>query len=254
MKKILFLLILLFLSAQSFALAWSASPVTIVSNQAFNSLANSIAAPSFNLVAGNQVFVSIFWYDTSTSVNTITDTAGNTYTLVDTVSNVNISGTALYYCTNAIANANNVVTVTWTGSNLYRYVIVDQRSGGLTSGALDSHSNLSNGNAGTNTSSITSNPVTSTTAGELIYACANVNSQNFTFVAGSGYTIALTEPVNKQFTTESQINSGITTASVSLASGSQLWNIVVGTFKPAATSTGSTYIINNAVVNNMVLN
>lgn len=245
-------LILLFLSAQSFAIAYT-QVGTPVSGQAFNSLGSTVAASAFNLAAGNQVFVSIFGYDNSFSVSSVTDTAGNTYVLVDSVTDGNTGQTYIYYCTNAIANASDVVTATWGGSIPYRYIIVDQWSGGLTSGAKDSSSNKSTG-AGASTSSVTSNPFTSTTTGELIYVAALVNGQGNTYVAGSGYTISLTEPVNQQLTTEYQIASGITTASISVASGSFKWNIVAGTFKPAPAPTGSTYIINNAVVNNMVLN
>lgn len=214
---------------------WSPTPVTIVSNEIFNVSGNSVASPSFNLVAGNQVFVSIFWYDLTFAVSTITDTAGNTYVLVDTVQNVNIGGILVYYCTNAIANSSNVVTVTWAGANFYRYIIVDQRSGGLTSGALDTHTAKETGSGGVATPSVTSNSFTATTAGELIYVAACVNSQGNTFTAGSGYTLVLTAPTNKQLTTEMQINSGVTTASITNATTSSEWGIITGTFKPAPT-------------------
>ncbi len=66
-----------------------------------------LVTPAFNLVTGNHVFIAIRTYS-ATSVSSLTDTAGNTYTLDAYYSSQ--FKQSIYSCINCVGNANNVIT------------------------------------------------------------------------------------------------------------------------------------------------
>ena len=85
----------------------------------------TIAAAAFNLVAGRLVVVVAKSEGAAGTIDSVADTAGNTYTpLTGQSYAAGSEGRArMFYCLSATGNATNVVTVTYSsGSSAYRYV------------------------------------------------------------------------------------------------------------------------------------
>jgi hypothetical protein len=123
------------------------------------------AAYSFTQTAGNMNIVAIGWNDAVSSVASVSDSAGNAYSLaIGPTRGTNISQ-ALYYAPN-IKGGSNTVTVTFTQSASYPDVRVLEYSG---VNALDA----AIGSAG-NSSISSSGFVTTAAANELIFAANTV--------------------------------------------------------------------------------
>jgi hypothetical protein len=115
------------------------------------------------MTTGNTVIVFIKWENSaSPDVDSVTDTAGNTYTEVAEFthsSGVEPAG-ALYYATNITGNASNVVAVNFAAAPaiLFSRILVEEFSGLATSSVTDG---VVQTNSGTGTSFSTSNISTS---------------------------------------------------------------------------------------------
>ncbi len=139
--------------------------------------------------AGDLNVVVVGWNDSTASVGSVTDSAGNTYQLAagPTV----ISGTAsqaIYYAANVGGSTHNAVTVTFTTAAIYADIRVAEYGGIATSGALDVAASGS-GNSATSASAA----VTTSNAQDLIVGANLVLTG--TTAAGSGFTSRLiTQP------------------------------------------------------------
>jgi hypothetical protein len=67
-------------------------------------------------VAGDTNVVVVGWNDTTASISTVTDSAGNTYQVAVPLARANTMSQAIYYATNIVASAANTVTVTFSPS------------------------------------------------------------------------------------------------------------------------------------------
>lgn len=79
----------------------------------------TLLAPAFNLTAGNSVVIQARIYPPTTTVTSFTDTALNTYTLVNTFSTASNGYGVYYLCSNCLGNATNVVKL--TGSTTFSF-------------------------------------------------------------------------------------------------------------------------------------
>jgi len=133
--------------------------------------------------AGDLNVVIVGWNDTTQSVNTITDSAGNAYTLaVGPTKNPGFLSQSIYYAKNiAASSAGNVVTVTFTGAAAFPDVRILEYAGIDTSVAVDRTIGASG-----NTSVSDSGALTTTNANDLLV------SGNMVFTAsaapGAGFT------------------------------------------------------------------
>lgn len=115
-----------------------------------------IAAPAINLVTGNAVIVGVKM-EASGTINSVTDTAGNTYTGLTDATYTTDGHCRMFYCANATGNASNVVTGNFSTSVPYRGITVWQVSGQDTGAGFLVDSDVQTGSG---TTSITSPSVT----------------------------------------------------------------------------------------------
>jgi len=131
----------------------------------------SFALPANSLTTGNNIFVFVSYYDTTTTVS-LSDTAGNTYT---GLTQIGPSGGCIgrwFYCFNATGNASNIVTVSFSSSRPYGWgsSIQFSKAGAAfdveTSGAVNPHA------------SVTSESFSTTAAGLILAGENSYNAQN----------------------------------------------------------------------------
>jgi RHS repeat-associated protein len=128
----------------------------------------------------NVVFVS--WYDPTRTVTSVTDTAGNKYSLAVTGSASGGTGAqAIYYATNIAASASNTVTVQFNAGTL-KVLRVLEYSGVSTTSPLD----VAVSGSGSQGTTLTSGPMTTTASKDLVVAgnygfgCVGSPSTGFT--------------------------------------------------------------------------
>lgn len=137
--------------------------------------------------AGNLNVVIIGWDDATTTVQSVTDSAGNTYTLAfNPTVGIGISQ-AIYYAKNINAAVSNTVTVTFNAPAQSPDVRILEYSGLDTVTPLDTGA----GNSGTGTA-LDSGPITTSTAGDLVIASSTVGG--IVAAAGPIFTTVTTTP------------------------------------------------------------
>lgn len=156
------------------------------------SSAGTIATPAFSVTAGNTIIVSVSSYTaTKQTVSSITDTAGNTYTRCGNREAGDAShDQEVWVAANILGNASNVVTVTFSGSAAWRYVIAAQYSGLATSSPYDVGSALIITASGT---THTTNTAVTTVANELCFGWFVTWDNPYTYSATCPYTLRWTQ-------------------------------------------------------------
>ena len=133
-------------------------------------------------LSGHLNVICVGWTDSAHSVQSVTDTAGNTYAAATGMLVVPGSRSQiLYYAKNIAAAATNTVTVTFNGSVPNADVRILEYSGLDTSNPLD----VSAGASGTGIA-LDSGSVTTNNASELLVAADDV--QHAIVAAGTGFT------------------------------------------------------------------
>lgn len=195
---------------------------------------SSIATAPVSHTAGNFVVVAVRWaiLGSAVTLSSITDTAGNTYTLATTY----FSGSAadavtIGYAANILGNASNVLTANFSNAGAsYRGILACQFSGVATASPLDV---LISGATGTNNAP-TSSSFTTTNANDLIFIALDQGALGGNYTAGSGYTLSgksVDVALDIQWKTVSSIQTGVTAASSSTSSS--MWLVYGATFKAA---------------------
>jgi len=173
--------------------------------------------------AGNLNIVAVGWNDTTSTVSSVSDSRGNTYTQAGTT----ISGTgmrqAIYYAKNVTAGSNSV-TVVFNQAAAYVDVRILEYSGLDTTSPLD----VTAGAAG-NSASPSSGAATTTSSNELIFG-AGMTASAYS-AAGAGFTSRIITSPDKDIA-EDQLGSsaGSYSASAPLSSSSA-WVMQMATFK-----------------------
>jgi len=142
----------------------------------------SIVTGTFAATSGNLIVVFIRIGGTG-AFSSITDTAGNTYTLAisDTSRDPNL---LCYYAKNITGHATNAVTVNFSPSALYSWVFAAQYSGLDTSSPLD----VTEAKLGTGVTDIVADAITTAQDNEVVLAAVSQN--NFTnYTAGADFTL-----------------------------------------------------------------
>src|ERR1051326_3467595 len=228
------------------SIALVGSSVKAVRNEGFNVVgsASSIDLPSFSATSGNLIAVGVsYYYFAHTEDLAVTDTAGNTYTLVATVggdTGTNLTHVvAILYAKNITGNGSNVINIAFSRSSspenpprINAFAL--QYSGLSTSAPLD-QSVATEGSLG---SSVTSGSFTTTAADELLFAiAANVSDDVTACVAGTGYTLedssvasASNYGIGVEDKIVSSIQTGVTTSMTFTLTNNNYPGIVVATF------------------------
>ena len=188
--------------------------------------ATTIAAPAANHTTGNLLVVFVGLRDTSVTVSSIADTAGNTYTYVTRIAGTS-SAIECWYAKNITGNANNVVTATFSASVYYRTITVNQYSGCDTSAPLDQY----NTGTGYDTAPTTGN-ITTTVADEVLVAGVRLLASRI-ITAGTNYTKRV--DTSSWGASEDRIVSATGTYNATFSlSDVTYWATIVASFKAVA--------------------
>jgi hypothetical protein len=171
--------------------------------------------------AGNLNVVAVGWGDTTSSVSSVTDSRGNTYTRA-VGPTVNGGQQSIYYAKNIAAGA-NTVTVTFNQAASYPDVRILEYSGLDTTNPLD----VTAGGVGTGTAA-SSGAATTTVANELIFGTGTAGGNGFTG-AGSGFTSRVLNIYGSL--AEDKIVTGTGSNSTTGTVASAPWIMQMATFK-----------------------
>lgn len=211
------------------------TPADVGSNATTGTVVTSLAITlSSGVAAGSLILVAIANHNSAAFVpDAVTDTAGNTYTIVS-AANSNAVTANLAYCANAAAlSAGNTITVTYSTT---RHIAM--RAYSVSGAAASAFDQSATNAAGSGTSASVGPTGTTTQANELVFAVFGYQNSK-TFTAGTGYT------AGTKTETTSTIRGVIAEWKTVSATGTQTadgsWNssttyaAVVGTFKEGAT-------------------
>jgi hypothetical protein len=192
--------------------------------------------------AGNLNLVAVMWGDTTSAVNSVTDSKGNDYALA--VGPTQIAGLtqSIYYAKN-IAGGSNTVTVTFKQAASYPNVNVLEYSGLDTTSPLDVASSATGSGTTAN-----SGPVATTYANELIFGAGNPSSV-FTG-AGSGFSNRIINSFGGISEDRIVSSTGSYNAMATLTSGT--WVMQVVTFRGTGLPAGGTYTTSFPLVENPI--
>lgn len=172
--------------------------------------ATTISATALNVVAGDTVVVSVRGPNNDVSISGVTDTAGNIYRQACGIPSGTTGRHEVWYCTNCVANASNVVTATFDTSQTFTGIAVAQFRGIASISPLDVCSFFIKT---TSSNNVTSNAFTTAVADSVIIACAHVNGIGNAWTPDSGYTEATEDASNVQqiqYKIVSGIQTGVT--------------------------------------------
>jgi hypothetical protein len=191
---------------------------------------SSGATGTFTATAGNTIIVAVWWVNNATnSLTSVTDTAGNSYTLIGTKLLNSVTGKYMQwaYVTNCLGNASNAVTANLNVSARITVIAV-QYSGLATSSVLDQTASGKDEAGGSAT--LTSAAFTTTQADELILEWGHAIGSVPT--AGAGYTSRVATVRTRL---AEQIVSTVQTGATATQTlgGADNWSILVATFKMA---------------------
>ncbi|HEX2712770.1 MAG TPA: chitobiase/beta-hexosaminidase C-terminal domain-containing protein, partial [Candidatus Acidoferrales bacterium] len=194
----------------------------------------TISTNSFTANAGNFIAVVVRYGTSNNARVTLSDTAGNGYTLArHQVEGGSSTSTAIdiYYAKNIAGATSNVITASFAPAQRLVTLISFQYSGVDPSSPLDVTAGA--GAAGTASTMATSNPFTTTSPAEVIVVGGTFYNLN-TLSAGAGYTMRVSNP---RTAGEDRIVSSLQNGATAtmLSNSSNRWIIVVAAFKAAGT-------------------
>lgn len=143
--------------------------------------ATTLAAPAVATAAGNHLFVHLRWETADTPVS-VSDSAGNSYTVVTASKTTNGAHSQWFYCLNALGSGSNVATATWTAAQAYRSIRLMEFSG--TSPVFEQLVNTTSAATGT---TLASNAFSTASAG-LVLIGASTFSSDTSASYSAGYT------------------------------------------------------------------
>ena len=198
----------------------SATPQTPQSTVAL-AYANAQAAGDTNIIA-------VGWNDATSTITSVTDSAGNTYQLAAPVRRGTALSQAIYYARNikAAAAGANTVTAQFSSAVPYADVRIAEYSGLDALNPFDAASS----NSGTGTTAISGN-VTTTSASELLVG-AGMTSGTFTG-SSAGFTTRIITPIDADIVNDRLVTSVGTYSAGATQSGSNNWVMQVATFRAA---------------------
>ena len=184
-------------------------------------------------LAGDTNIVAVGWNNTTSNINSVSDTKGNIYVLAAPVTRGNGMSQALYYAKNivsAAANA-NTVTVTFNTSTAYVDLRVTEYSG------LDPASPFDQTASATGSGTVASTAaVTTRYSNELIFGAGMTNA-NFS-TSGSGFTTRVITAPDADIVFDKTVSS-IGSYNVS-ATQSGSWILQMATFRVAGAAADTT--------------
>ena len=174
--------------------------------------------------AGDLNIVVVGWNDATSSVSSVTDSAGNSYALaIGPTSGVNLRQ-SIYYARNIRGGA-NTVTVSFNQAAAFPDVRVLEYRGLNTTSPLDAAHGASGNSATAN-----SGAAATTAATELIFGADMVYTGNKT--PGSGFTARIITSPDSDLAEDQTVSSTGSYAATATLTASGNWVMQVATFKP----------------------
>jgi IPT/TIG domain len=203
--------------------AGQAAVVQVNSNPAVLIETNSVAVPFTNpQVAGNLNIVVVGWDDTSATIGSVADSAGNTYELaagtLSTAPAARSVSQAIYYAKN-IKSGVNTVTVTFNQNTAGQSVRVVEYSGLDLTNPVDTSVGASG-----NTALADSGPVATNSANDLLFGAGGITT-GFNG-PGTGFTERLLNGFGDIIEDQSVVATGSYNATATLSSGSWVMQMV----------------------------
>lgn len=184
MKKLLLLLLLLCgIAVQGWA---ATSNVQAVQGSSASSSAPTRAFGS-NVTAGNAIGGFIQWTSTSITLTSVTDSLGNTYTLIHNPTDHIVVRSAMFYAVNIAGGAD---TLTFNFSSAVTSAQVFHEIGGVSVSPFDGSTINTQDAPGTGTDAVTSTAITTTAAGDYIFGASSEWSTGSAINVGTGFTTA----------------------------------------------------------------
>ena len=205
----------------------SGNPLTHNNNGSFTT--GGIAA-AFNALTAHTIVFTEFSLSSACTVTSVTDSAGNTWTVVAGASDGNMKLWAAYANNPSTYGSTDYLVVNFSGTNTLGMINI---YGELLNGPTSSPLGASNGSTGTSTTPSTS--LTSVTSASAIISLTT-NNGNSVPSAGSGYTLG---PTGSGFATsygygsESNLSSGSGTVAANYTISSATWNVIALAFSPS---------------------
>ncbi len=215
---------------------------TARASNATGTLVSSIQTGAFAATTGNMLIVGARHGTDFVSGITVTDTAGNTFTAIGslTPNSPNLGVAQMFYAKNITGNVANRVTCTFAAPVAYNSCVVLQVVGANTSTPLDAHSETGVGASSTN--SCISGSVTTTLANSILASHCSAASLNAVFSSGASYNLDV-QDADGLSSMESKVASAIqtgVTATTSFNGAAKPTIGLVATFK-AATAAGAAW-------------
>ena len=191
--------------------------------------AGTIPLPAISNSTGGLLVVHAR-FGSSTTVSSVTDTAGNTY--ISTPSQAfNTTHFQFWYCPNAKTNPINVITITLSGTTSFTSGCVWEVASADLSAPFDVQAWASN----TSGSLLTSSPYSTVAAKEIILGSGESNAGGFTYTQQSGYTLDSSGYISGQSGAEhlivNSLQTNVTTSMTLSTPTGTFWGMHVATFK-----------------------
>jgi hypothetical protein len=178
--------------------------------------------------AGDTNILAIGWNDATSTITSVTDSAGNTYQVATPVARGSALSQAIYYAKNITAAAAGANTVTVVFNTAVRYA--DVRI--LEYGGLDTVAPLDvSGSAAGTTLLANSGGVTTSSANELIVG-AGITVKRF-ITPGSGFTARLITSPNGDIVEDRTTTIAGSYAATATLKNAGAWLMQVATFRAA---------------------
>ena len=169
--------------------ATAQSPTYVQSASANDHYATGSASARLaaSVTANDAIAVFCAWTGVSPPLVSVTDTQGNTYTVVDSPTSGSYGRAAMAYAI-ARASAADTVSCNFSTAAIGKSIIVHEISGVNPSAPLDGHKMAVRTNPGTGANAVTSTTMTTTTSGDYVVGFTfNASSNGADWNAGTGY-------------------------------------------------------------------
>ena len=177
--------------------------------------------------AGDLNVVIVGWNDTTATVQSVTDSAGNTYTLALGPTTGTGLSESIYYARNILTSGSNTVMVTFNQAATKPDVRILEYSGVDQSNPFD----VSTGASGN--SNIAESGFVSTNAANELIVGADMVSGNTTIMAGAPLTIRIITPTDSDLAADGLVNVPGSYHSWAPLTASGQWVMQVATFRAA---------------------
>lgn len=190
-----------------------ATPVQFKSNSV-GSLTTLTVTFDSNVTAGNLIAVGVAWFSGGTTLDSITDSLGNSYTILDNPTTVAAAGSgAMAYAKNILGGA-CTITLTVSANSTEFMAMAGEIAGRHLTSPLDGHVMNAESFVG---SPRTSTAIVTTVASDYVFGfCMNINGNTFT--PGSGFLTVDTVGTNKAtYEDQTQVSAGSIAATFTLS-------------------------------------